>query len=361
VVERAGRTETTVSAPMTGIVTRIWPIRGEAVSPGAPLFELRLTHEDLVERQSLLLKSLEELDVVNREVARLEHVAADGAIAGKTLLERQYERSKIEAGIRAEKQGLALHGLTPQQIGQIESQRQLVQTITVLAPPLAEDMCCHSHEAFYQVTQLSVKTGDHVVTGTPLATVADHCELHIEGKAFEQDAPALNAAAKAKATVTALVEEGQRAKQEIRGLSLVYVESEIDRESRALRFYVSLPNELVSNEKRPDGHRFVAWRFRPGQRAELLLPVEHWKDRVVLPVEAVVQEGAESYVYRLEGKRFVRRPVHVEYRDQRSVVLEPDANLAVGDVVAVKGAYQIHLALKNKAGGGVDPHAGHNH
>jgi hypothetical protein len=31
------------------------------------------------------------------------------------------------------------------------------------------------------------------------------------------------------------------------------------------------------------------------------------------------------------------------------------------DVVAGEGAYQIHLALKNKAGGGIDPHAGHQH
>jgi hypothetical protein len=29
--------------------------------------------------------------------------------------------------------------------------------------------------------------------------------------------------------------------------------------------------------------------------------------------------------------------------------------------VAGHGAYQIHLACKNKAGGGVDPHAGHQH
>ena len=32
-----------------------------------------------------------------------------------------------------------------------------------------------------------------------------------------------------------------------------------------------------------------------------------------------------------------------------------------GDVVAARGAYQMHLALKNQAGGGVDPHAGHSH
>jgi hypothetical protein len=30
-------------------------------------------------------------------------------------------------------------------------------------------------------------------------------------------------------------------------------------------------------------------------------------------------------------------------------------------VVAANGAYQIHLALKNKSGGAIDPHAGHTH
>ena len=36
-------------------------------------------------------------------------------------------------------------------------------------------------------------------------------------------------------------------------------------------------------------------------------------------------------------------------------------NVQVGDQVAAHGAYAIHLAIKNKTGGGVDPHAGHGH
>jgi len=55
VKQRPGRTEINVSAPMTGIVTRIYPIGGEAVTPGQPLFDLRLTHEDLVDTQSAFL------------------------------------------------------------------------------------------------------------------------------------------------------------------------------------------------------------------------------------------------------------------------------------------------------------------
>jgi hypothetical protein len=94
---------------------------------------------------------------------------------------------------------------------------------------------------------------------------------------------------------------------------------------------------------------------------ELRVPVEHWEDRIVLPVGAIVQEGAEAYVYRQDGDHFDRVPVHVEYRDQASVVIGRDGSLFPGDVVAARGAYQMHLALKNKTGGGIDPHAGHSH
>ena len=68
-------------------------------------------------------------------------------------------------------------------------------------------------------------------------------------------------------------------------------------------------------------------------------------------------------VVRLSAERRPFRPpgVHVEYRDRFSVVIANDGSLFPGDVVATCGAQQLQLALKNKAGGGIDPHAGHNH
>jgi multidrug efflux pump subunit AcrA (membrane-fusion protein) len=360
-VERPGQSEVTVSAPMTGIVTRIHPIRGEAVAPGMPLFDLRLTHEDLVDKQSDLLRDVQQLDVVKREVARLDQVTASGAVAGKTLLERQYEQQKIEAAIEAGKQALLLHGLSEEQIQRIVRERRLLQHVTVAAPPFADPTTGHAHDDFYQVSQLAVKPGDHVATGTVLAMLSDHCELYVEGKAFAQDAEALNQAANAGAGVAALITANGLGTREVAGLKILYVENEVERDSRALKFYVALPNELVRNEQTPDGHRFIGWRYKPGQRVELLIPVERWAGRIVLPVEAVVQDGAETYVYQQDKGQFARQPVHVEHRDQRWVVIEADGTLFPGDTVAVQGAYQIHLALKNKAGGGPDPHAGHNH
>ena len=75
--------------------------------------------------------------------------------------------------------------------------------------------------------------------------------------------------------------------------------------------------------------------------------------------EAIVQEGAESFVFEEIDGRFVRREVEVEYRDQRSAVLANDGDLTPGKVVVAKGAYQIQLAMKQKAGDGA--HADHHH
>ena len=151
VVERPGWSVLEVTAPMTGVVTRIYPIQGEAVQPGQPLFEVRLTHEDLLQVQTEFLRTVEELDVIGREVGRLEKVSADGVIAGKTLLERKYEQQKQEAALRAQRQALLLHGLSTEQVDKIVATRTLLQSLTIRsqdgkAPrrPMSPDTTCRS-------------------------------------------------------------------------------------------------------------------------------------------------------------------------------------------------------------------------
>jgi len=356
VTERPGRTQIEVSAPMTGIVTRIHAIRGEAVSPGQPLFDLRLTHEDLVEAQGRLLETAEELDVIQREVRRLEQVTASGAIAGKQVLERQYEEQKTAAALRAQKQALILHGLGEEQVEAIVRDRRLLQEVTVVCPQPADK----SGENLLIVSSLDARQGQHAPAGQRLAVLNDHAELFIEGKAFEQDATALHEAAAEGRRLTAVVEAGGRGPHEISALTILYVDNEIEIDSRALRFYVGLPNELVRDDRDAEGRRFVGWRYKAGQRVELLVPVERWNDRIVLPVDAVIREGAEWFVFRRHGDHFDRRFVQLEFRDQRSAVIARDGALFPGDVVVAKGAYQLHLAMKNKSAG-ADPHAGHNH
>jgi biotin carboxyl carrier protein len=360
VVEQAGRTQIHIATPLTGIVTEIFPVAGEAVEPDSPMFEIRLTHEEVVAAQRDYLLTSESLDVVDREIARLQSIG-EGVIAGKRILEQQYEKQKLEAALVAGEQALLLHGLSAEQVANIRKSKTLLQTLTIRSPDHSHvgDACGGDH--LFHVQRLSVTLGEHVESGQELCVLADHCELLVEGRAFEDDAQRLREASRQGWEITATLLIGNGETEKIDGLKLLYLADHIEPDSRAFHFYLRLPNEVVLDQMSPTGHRFLEWRYKPGQRLELRVPVERWADRIVLPVDAIVEEGAEMYVYRQSGDHFDRVPVHVEYRDRNSVVVANDGALFPGDVVAGQGAYQIHLALKNKSGGGVDPHAGHGH
>ena len=106
--------------------------------------------------------------------------------------------------------------------------------------------------------------------------------------------------------ISASREDNSRQPEIIKGLRIVYVDNEVDPTSRALHFYVGLPNKTVHESKSADGHRFLAWQYKPGQRMQLHVPVEQWSDRIVLPVDAVAKEGVEYYVFQQNGGHFDR-------------------------------------------------------
>jgi multidrug efflux pump subunit AcrA (membrane-fusion protein) len=389
VVVCPGRTQLPVSTPMTGIVTHVHAVTGEAVAPGSLLFQLRLTHEDLVTAQKDFLQSIGELQVEEKEISRLAAASESGAIPGRVLLERQYARDKILASLASQREALRLHGLSASQIERIEKERRLLTELAIRVP--TEDG--HEHDegdelqlsgrgiirqTAFEVTEplksvapvpseptlviqkLNVHKGDSVATGDVLCVLADYGQLYIEGQAFESDAAAIAEAKLTGRKASAIVEQDGK-EIVVPNLEITFLANEVDPAARTLGFYVSLDNQMIEDVKNSRGQRFVTWRFRPGQRMQLRVPVEEWKDQLVFPADAVVREGPESYVFQQNGDHFDRVPVHETFRDRSTVVVANDGAIFPGDVVALRGANQMQLALKNKAGGGVDPHAGHNH
>ncbi len=316
---------------------------------------------DLLQVQTDFLRTVEELDVIGREIARLEKIAADGVIAGKTLLERKYDQQRQGAMLRTLRQALLLHGLSGEQVDTIMRTRSLFQELTIFAPVAKTDSSGPTLPKVLQVRQLNVSQGRAVTAGDALCALANYAELYIEGQAFEQDMPSIVQVAAEKRDVAVSLDAKHADPVNLSDLKILYMDDLVDAQSRTFHFYITLPNQLLREDKSPQGQRFVYWQFRPGQRAQISLPVERWEDRIVLPVEAVASDGAEFYVFEANGDHFDRRSVNVEFRDQRSAVIANDGSLRIGSQVAKSAAHQMQLSMKNKAGGGVDPHAGHNH
>jgi multidrug efflux pump subunit AcrA (membrane-fusion protein) len=388
VVERPGRTSVQVSTPIHGVITHVHAVEGEAVQPGTLLFQIRITAEALISTQTELLKTVGELDVENREIVRLTKVTESGAVPQKTLLERQYAKEKLESHLNAHREALRLLGLADRQIEDIVTNRRLLSELQIVAPH-PDDHSAHELKLTDRPVQpgevqppplaieppaeipvpapplvlqeVRIHKGQTVAAGETLAIMSDLSDLYIEGQAFEQDIQMLTDAAAKGWKLSAIIAEPNNQRRVIENLDLVYSSSAIHPDSRTLHFFARLPNEVVRNVEAPTGQRFVDWKYRLGQRLQLRVPVEEWTDQFVLPIDAVAREGAESFVFRKYLGHFDRIPVLVKYRDSQNIVVANDGALQPGYKIAFRGAHQIQMALKNKSGGGVDPHAGHNH
>ena len=359
VVERPGRSQIQISAPMTGIITQVYPLEREEVEPGEALFDLRLTHEDVVTAQSELLKCLHDRDIVQAELKRLKNIS-EGVIPGSRIIQQEYKVDEAKHALSAIKQTLLLHGMSVEQIANIEKTRQLLKQITVVAPSYEKD---HSHldlQHRFHVQSIRVSRGQSVMAGDLLGTLADHCLLYVEGQAYEDDAARLIAMAAKAAKVEVLPVFEKVSKASSLKLEIESISDAVSQESRALKFYLLLKNEPIDLPSSAD-EQFVAWKYRPGQRMEALIPtMSELKNKIVLDPDAVAIEGINAYVFEQNGDHFDRVDVQVLYRDKHKVVLENDGSL-IGSTIAMTGAYAMHVELKNQSGGAVDPHHGHSH
>ena len=375
IVPSRGRTHIDVTSPMTGVIESIMIRQGEMVESGTSLFGLRMTHQKLVEAQETYLAQLGQLDVEQKEIVRLESITRSGAVAGKTLIARKYERDKISASIRAARQALLLDGLTKSQIDQIERTRELVREVVIKAPELHADDSLHhqSHEKDADghqhvdidllVSELQVNRGQAVQSGQSLARLSDYQTLLIQGHAFERDADILRSAAEADLPLRAVLQStgsGNDSLTILEDLHIQRVENEIDPASRLFSFYVGIENRITQSETQ-QGRRYVSWQLKPGQRLTLQVPTAKYENVFTIPKSAIAQSGPDRYVFLNQIGRFEQVPVRILAENSTHVAIENKRPLRSGRRLVIAGAHQLQMAMENRAAGPVDPHAGHSH
>ncbi|MCI0456227.1 MAG: hypothetical protein L0Z62_04505 [Gemmataceae bacterium] len=399
VVERPGTSDRGVTAPVAGVVTRVAALPGKTVRPGDELFTLRLTSESLQNSQLELYKTARELEINQKERDRLAKLAQEGTVAVAKVLELDYQKARLNAVAEAHIQDLKVRRLSDEQIRGIEKGSfvtQLVvrvpapQAASVASLPLPDSLPLPAAPE-YEVQDLKVSLGGSVQAGQTLAYLADHRLLYVEGRALRQEGPLVARAARdgwvveidfgedaggtpqpsspAQGALSAGTGNGDQEEAPwppFRDpLTIQYLGSTMDPTGLTFPFYVTLKNQL--RQVIHDGKAHRIWRFRPGQRALLKVPVEQMPGVFVLPLEAVVREGPDAYVFRWNGGEkgemvLDRVPVHVRYEDNERVVIANDGSIATGNYLAHNAAAVLNRVLKAAAGGAAaDPHAGHSH
>ena len=418
VVEIEGRSRISVSAPVTGVIEKVLIRPGQLAEPTDQLFTLRITDEQLLAAQSKLLAGISRADVLQQEVERLAPLTETGAVAARRLRDLKYELAQLTASQAVLRQEILSRGLPERMIEGVTEQRRLANTLRLRVPEIGADtgpaaqalpisQQAHdsqqpsrdAHRGEYFVQQIRVQSGQTVERGELVCTLMDHTELQVRGEAFQTDLPMLDRLGEENWIVTAeFGHDHLRPDQSIqRKLKLLRVDNTIGAESQTVTFYMPLFNEATKRLRGDGGSEFVHWRFKPGQRVHLRIPVEKWEDQWVLPLEAVMIDGPNAVIFAEhldhhvanprrelspvpESERLVASreeksdedehdpdeetglielepiPVHVLHRDDRFVVISRDAELETDQRVALNGAYELYQAMKSSAEGG-----GHHH
>ena len=366
IVDRPGRSDRGVTSPAVGAVVQIHAFPGDTVKPGDRLFTLRLFSEYLQNTQSELFKATRETQLVKEQRVRLAKAAESGALPESRIIDLDNQLRRQSAAILAYRQDLLTRGLLPSQIDEV-TEGKFVSTIDIVAPPpvaevqrepeieqTALQLIDDRVEGLaYEVQELKAELGQQVQAGQLLSVLANHHSLYLEGHAFKQEAPFLEQAAQNgwPIQVEFAEDDHEHWPSLEQTFQIRHLANAIDTASRTFDFFIPLTNQSRGYKK--DGQTFVVWRFRPGQRVRLHVPVEELKDVLVLPSAAIVREGPEAYVFRQNGDLFNRINVHVLHEDRLSVVLANDGSITSGLYLAQNGAASLNRVLKAQAASGI--------
>jgi hypothetical protein len=191
----------------------------------------------------------------------------------------------------------------------------------------------------------------------------------VEGWAFKTEAKSLAVAAEQQVKIEVeFADETPGDWKPIPPLVIHHLANAVDPVNRTFPFYLALDNQSQSIQR--GGKTYIAWRFRPGQRVRLRVPVEKLAtpgaagteaNPFVLPAGAVVREGPETFVFVQAGDVFIRRPVHVLYEDRTEAVIANDGSITRAEIIVKNQATAINRALKAQAAEGGGHEHSHDH
>ena len=387
--ERPTTSNLQASSRMSGVVRRIFVQVGQSVREGDPLLELELTGDELASAQSLLLDSVQQLKIIDDEIARLQPASADGGIARKNLIEKQYEQRRMKSVIEAKRQELLIRGLAAEDVERIIREKSLVRSVVIRvprdirpesAPALtqatpAEDrfqLASQAEDAevgpwVYSVEAMRVSPGSVLQAGDAVSDLAYHETLLIEGQAYERDLPTLTRIINEQLPVSIEIGDDE-APVLLDDLRVLYMDNHVDNETQTYRFYIEVANEVLAENINEQQRRFRTWRFKPGQRGHVRIPMKEWSDLVVLPADAVAEDGIDQVLFRriaVHDHFHGETPPHTElrklvvsvrYRNQQTVVIDHRNQLSPRQTIAVSQADML-LRASSESGGG----HGHDH
>lgn len=169
------------------------------------------------------------------------------------------------------------------------------------------------------VIERHISLGGTAEPNNTLFRIADLSKVIVEGEVFESDIYKVKIGQDARIRLEAYPDKVFTGK-------VTFVASELDPVKRTLHLWV-----LVDNQEE---------LLKPELFANVALVVDRSKEAITIPVEAIIDDGAEKFVFVKNGNQFIRQDVATGVSDDRYI--EITDGLYPGDEVVTDGNRQIY-------------------
>lgn len=295
-----------LSAPLAGVVQRVYVGAGQQVKAGAAVAQL--LSPELVAWQRDLLQAKEQERLAASRLARDEKLHAEGIIAGLRLEDSRAQHRLAQLNVQERQQALRLAGAA--------------STGAQLQPALAVRAT-----AAGTVLEVQAAPGQRLEAGMPVAKLARSGQWAIRLQATPAQAQSLHVGdllrvpgCKAPARLAAIVPQVDAGNQ------MVQLRADFDAKEDCLR-----------------ANQFVQATVLPGATPSGASHAVSTGALLALPAEAVVRDQGRAYVFVKTPKGFVPTPIEVASESGAQVLvragLRSGAEVAVRGLAALKGAW----------------------
>lgn len=173
------------------------------------------------------------------------------------------------------------------------------------------------------VVESEILLAQNIEPNEKLSQILDNSTVWLEGDVLESYVALIRPGQNVRTRVVAYPGEYFSGK-------ISYVNAALNKDKRALHFWAELKN--------PQG------KLKPEMFAEAAVVLNQKPDVVAVPIESVLTEGAEKFVFLQKDNEFVKQTVVTGTKDDRYIEIKD--GLFPGDLVVTKGNYELAISIK---------------
>jgi RND family efflux transporter MFP subunit len=330
------REQVTLKAEVGGVVKTLYAAEGRHVKAGDLLAELddRTYRLNLEQRQALRLQRLSELflekqfatsnpeispaavEKVNKAEAEYQKAAAafqKGLVSQSDFeaAQKDYEIALIEAGRKKDEIMATTKGLTQAELDVKLAQMDLEKTR--IRAPFAGIL-----------TEIKISPREHIDPGRELCTLVNISRIWVKAKILESEIGKIKAGREVDLRFSAY--PGKVFKGTVEAVSPI-----VNAEDKTCAVHIALSNP--------------AEEIKPGMHAEVEIAAEIYKDRLLVPQEAILVRGGRKLVFVVENGlakwRYVKIGLENEIYAEILAGERPEETVNAGDLVIVEGHFTL--------------------